>query len=165
MDNNEKVNAELIDSEEYLAKHIPRKNVPEKRIALQIYHSLCQVLPCLDWIPNYRHNKRYLIGDVLGGVTVGLMVIPQSMSYAMLAGIDPVYGMYSCFVPLIVYSLFASSKQLAVAPEATDSGLKTSVAMGLDKALQQRLSSPPGQRTGQRRSDGSGRLRIRGKHG
>src|SRR5690606_10223534 len=47
-----------------------------------------------------------------------------------------------------------------VASETTDSGLSSDAAMGLDKALPQRLSSPPGQRTGQRRSDGSGRLRT-----
>ena len=59
-----------------------------------------------------------LLADVITGVTVGIMIIPQSISYAMLAGLPVQFGLYSSLVPVFVYSLFGSSRQLAVGPVA-----------------------------------------------
>ena len=56
--------------------------------------------------------------DVIAGTTVGIMVIPQSMAYAMIAGLPGEYGLYSAFVPLIIYAMTGSSRQLAVGPVA-----------------------------------------------
>lgn len=67
-------------------------------------------------------------GDLSAGLTVGVMLIPQGMAYAMIAGLPPVYGLYAAFVPQIVYALLGSSRQLAVGPVAMDSLL---VAAGL----------------------------------
>jgi len=56
--------------------------------------------------------------DLLAGATVGVMIIPQSMAYAMIAGLPPVVGLYSSFVPIIIYALYGSSRQLAIGPVA-----------------------------------------------
>lgn len=75
-----------------------------------------QYAPFLDWIPKYR--KRHLSGDISAGLTVGVMLIPQGMAYALLAGMPPIYGLYAATLPLILYALFGTSGQLAVGPTA-----------------------------------------------
>ncbi|MEX2471108.1 MAG: sulfate permease [Gemmatimonadota bacterium] len=70
----------------------------------------------LDWLRGYRRQD--LSGDLAAGLTVAVMLIPQGMAYAMLAGLPPVVGLYASTVPLIVYALFGSSRQLAVGPVA-----------------------------------------------
>lgn len=57
-------------------------------------------------------------GDLAAGLTVGVMLIPQGMAYALIAGLPPVYGLYAALVPLVVYALFGTSRQLAVGPVA-----------------------------------------------
>jgi SulP family sulfate permease len=75
-----------------------------------------KLLPILEWLPGYRKND--LKGDFWAGITVGIMLIPQGMAYAMIAGLPPIYGLYASFIPQIIYSLFGSSRQLSVAPVA-----------------------------------------------
>lgn len=79
-------------------------------------------IPCLRWLRTYRW-KDWLLTDILAGLSVGAMVIPQGMSYAKLAGLPVQYGLYGAFVPCIVYSLLGSSRQLAVGPVAVTSVL------------------------------------------
>jgi len=55
-------------------------------------------LPITNWLPNYK--KAYLSGDLTAGLTVGVMLIPQGMAYAMLAGLPPIYGLYASTIPL-----------------------------------------------------------------
>lgn len=78
--------------------------------------TLRKFLPILEWLPRYK--KEDLPGDLAAGLTVGVMLIPQGMAYAMLAGLEPVHGLYSVTVPLILYTLFGSSRHLAVGPDA-----------------------------------------------
>lgn len=59
-----------------------------------------------------------LRSDLMAGLTVGVMLIPQGMAYALIAGVPPVYGLYAALVPLLVYGLAGSSRQLAVGPVA-----------------------------------------------
>jgi MFS superfamily sulfate permease-like transporter len=61
--------------------------------------------------------------DLLAGISVGFMVVPQAMSYANLAGVPSVFGLYGAFLPVMVYALFGSSKQLGVGPVAVTSML------------------------------------------
>lgn len=68
--------------------------------------------PFASIISLFRHP------DVIAGLTVGVMVVPQSMSYASIAGLGPVYGLYSACVPTAVYAFFGQSRQLAVGPVA-----------------------------------------------
>ncbi len=78
-----------------------------------------KILPILSWLPDY--NIKHLKGDVSAGITVGIMLIPQGMAYAMLAGLPPIYGLYAALVPQIIYAFFGTSRQLGVGPVAMDS--------------------------------------------
>ena len=83
--------------------------------------------PSLHWIKTY--DRTWLRGDVSAGLTVGIMLIPQGMAYALLAGLPPIYGLYAATLPLIIYALLGTSRQLAVGPVAMDS-LLTATAVG-----------------------------------
>ena len=83
--------------------------------------------PILTWIRSYKTLSQ----DCLAGVTVGLMIIPQSMSYAKLAGLSVQYGLYSSMVPLYCYSCFGTCRQLAVGPVAMISLLLNSGLSGI----------------------------------
>lgn len=80
---------------------------------------LQKFLPILEWLPKYK--KEYLKGDTSAGLTVGIMLIPQGMAYASIAGLPPVYGLYAALVPQIIYAILGTSRQLAVGPVAMDS--------------------------------------------
>jgi len=68
------------------------------------------VLPCLSWLRVYNVREN-LVWDVLAGVSVGFMIVPQSMSYANLAGLAPQYGLYASLVPLVVYAVFGERER------------------------------------------------------
>ncbi len=92
-------------------------------------------LPILEWLPNY--NKENLKGDLSAGLTVGVMLIPQGMAYAMIAGLPPIYGLYASTVPLLIYAVLGTSRQLAVGPVAmvsllTAAGIGTMAAGGTE---------------------------------
>ncbi|WP_456427280.1 SulP family inorganic anion transporter [Rhodocaloribacter sp.] len=72
----------------------------------------------LQWLPEYR--RKDLWGDLAAGLTVGVMLIPQGMAYAILAGMPPIYGLYASVVPLLLYPLFGTSRHLAVGTIAID---------------------------------------------
>lgn len=72
--------------------------------------------PILEWLPGYDRSS--LRWDIIAGLTVGVMLIPQGMAYAMLAGMPPIYGLYASLVPLVIYAIFGTSRQLAVGPVA-----------------------------------------------
>lgn len=74
------------------------------------------MLPVVDTVRSYSTTD--FKGDLNAGITVGIMLIPQGMAYAVLAGMPPVYGLYASIVPLLIYALFGTSRQLAVGPVA-----------------------------------------------
>ena len=85
-----------------------------------------EIFPSAKWLPNYsRADWR---GDWPTGLTVGVMLIPQGMAYAMIAGLPVVYGLYAALLPQIIYGFLGTSRHLAVGPVAMDSLL---VAAGL----------------------------------
>lgn len=73
-------------------------------------------LPIASWLPAYQ--RKYLVADLQAGLTVGVMLIPQGMAYALLAGMPPIYGLYASLLPLLLYALFGSSMHLSVGPTA-----------------------------------------------
>ncbi len=86
-------------------------------------------MPILEWLPSY--DKRQLPGDLSAGLTVGVMLIPQGMAYAMIAGLPPIYGLYASTLPLLIYALLGTSRQLAVGPVAMVSLLTAAGVGGL----------------------------------
>ena len=88
-------------------------------------------LPILHWASYYK--KEDFRGDLSAGITITAMLIPQSMAYAMLAGLPPIYGLYASIAPPLIYALFGTSRQLSVAPVALDSLL---VAAGVGAMAQ-----------------------------
>jgi hypothetical protein len=89
-------------------------------------------LPCWRWLKKYEWRTMFP-KDLIAGCSVGVMVIPQSMSYAKLAGLPVQYGLYSALVPVYAYALFGSSRQLAVGPVAL---LSLLLSTGLPKVLE-----------------------------
>jgi SulP family sulfate permease len=77
---------------------------------------LNRYIPITDWLGNYNYS--FLKKDLRAGLTVGILLIPQSMAYAMLAGLPPVYGLYASIVPLAIYAVFGTSRQLGIGPVA-----------------------------------------------
>lgn len=80
---------------------------------------LQSIVPILDWLPNYK--KAWLKGDINAGLTIGVMLIPQGIAYAMIAGLPPIYGLYTALIPQIIYAIFGTCRQLSVGPVAMDS--------------------------------------------
>ncbi|KAJ3330420.1 Sulfate permease 2, partial [Kappamyces sp. JEL0680] len=73
---------------------------------------IASLFPILTWIQKY--NTTWLMGDVLAGLTVGFLVIPQALSYAKLAGVPLQYGLYTSFMGVLVYPFFATSKDVTI---------------------------------------------------
>ena len=85
-------------------------------------------MPFIEQVVNYK--KQYVFNDLVGGLTVGVMLIPQGMAYAFLAGVPPIYGLYASIVPLLLYMLFGTSRFVTIGPAALISLL---VLTGLDQ--------------------------------
>ena len=86
-----------------------------------------QALPALEWLRGYSRGS--LINDGLAAIIVTIMLIPQSLAYALLAGLPAEMGLYASILPLIAYALFGSSRTLSVGPVAVAS-LMTASAVG-----------------------------------
>ncbi len=84
-------------------------------------------LPCVDWLKTY--NTRTLSDDLLAAVIVTIMLVPQSLAYALLAGVPAEVGLYASILPLVLYTVFGSSRTLAVGPVAVAS-LMTASSIG-----------------------------------
>jgi len=88
---------------------------------------LRRYLPVLDW--GSRYNRKALSNDLIAAVIVTIMLVPQSLAYALLAGLPPQAGIYASIVPILLYSVFGTSRALAVGPVAVVS-LLTASAVG-----------------------------------
>lgn len=78
------------------------------------------LFPCISWIP--RYNLQWLLGDCIAGLTVGLVVVPQAMAYALLATLSPDFGLYTSFAGAATYWLFGTSKDIVI-------GVRTIIAL------------------------------------
>jgi SulP family sulfate permease len=77
---------------------------------------LGRIIPAYNWLRNYKRSD--WPSDLTAGAVVAVMLVPQGMAYAILAGLPPVMGLYASIVPLLVYTAFGSSRHLAVGPVA-----------------------------------------------
>ncbi|KYQ91218.1 Sulfate transporter [Tieghemostelium lacteum] len=117
-----RLHSEEEEIEEFITKEElknPKEAIKAVRTRLPLY------LPIVNWIRSY--TKQDLIGDLLSSVTVAIMLVPQGLAYAILAGLSPIYGLYSGWLPLVIYSFMGSCKQLAIGPEALLSVLLGSI--------------------------------------
>ncbi|XP_028828927.1 sulfate anion transporter 1 [Denticeps clupeoides] len=69
--------------------------------------------PVVQWLPKYK-LKEYVWGDVMSGLIVGIILIPQAIAYCLLAGLDPIYGLYTSFFANIIYFLMGTSRHVSV---------------------------------------------------
>lgn len=94
--------------QDWTAKRFTRKKVVK---------SLQSVFPVTSWLPKYN-VRQFLAADVITGVTVAIMMVPQSMGYAQIANLPPIHGLYTSFFALIIYFLMGTSRHISVAPAA-----------------------------------------------
>ena len=97
-----------------------------------------ELIPILEWLPNYNSSR--FKGDFIAGIIVSIILIPQGIAYALIAGIPPIYGLYCALVPQLVYAIFGSSRQVAIGPVAMDSlivatGVSTLALAGSDSYI------------------------------
>ena len=81
-------------------------------------------VPAFEWVR--RYDRRDLRFDLAAGITIAAMLVPQGMAYALLAGLPPEVGLYAATIPVLVYAVFGTSRQLAVGPVAIVSLLTAS---------------------------------------
>ena len=90
-----------------------------------------RLFPFMAWLPNI--TKETIKADLISGLTVALVAIPQSLAYAQLAGVPPYYGLYASFLPVIIGALWGSSPALSTGPVAMTSLLTAASVMTLAK--------------------------------
>ena len=88
---------------------------------------LARFFPILEW--GRAYTSRVLLADLVAAVVVTIMLIPQSLAYALLAGLPAEIGLYASILPLVAYAIFGTSRTLAVGPVAVVS-LMTAAAAG-----------------------------------
>ena len=74
------------------------------------------LIPILDWLP--RYERSWLRADIMAGLAVWAMTVPQALAYAGIAGVPPIYGLYTVPVAMIAYAIFGTSRTLSVGPES-----------------------------------------------
>lgn len=102
-----------------------------------IKSAIISKLPILTWLPTYN-PRQSLLGDIIAGVTVAIMHIPQGMAYALLAGLPPITGLYMAFFPLLVYSVLGTSRHCSMGTFA--------VVCLMTRKVVEELASPPEER-------------------
>jgi len=80
---------------------------------------LKDLFPMLSWLLDY--DRAWLKDDFYAGVTIGVILVPQGMAYALIAGLSPIHGLYAALIPPLLYTVFGTSRQLSVGPVAMDS--------------------------------------------
>jgi high affinity sulfate transporter 1 len=95
-----------------------------RRSVMRIVHRL---LPVINWLPAYQHS--WLVPDVLAGLAIWAVMVPESMAYSGIVGVPPIMGLYTIVPPLIAYALFGTSRLLVVGPD-TATGLISALTVG-----------------------------------
>ncbi|KAI0843967.1 sulfate permease [Daldinia vernicosa] len=103
---------------------------PTPRGILQYFWRL---FPFLHWIT--RYNMIWFMGDLIAGITVGAVVVPQGMAYALLAELEPQYGLYSSFMGVLIYWFFATSKDITIGPVAVMSTVTGGIVSRAEAAI------------------------------
>lgn len=108
----------------HLERRVRRRRNPKQAIraklgqslscsAARIKRVLADFFPVVVWLPRYK-LKEYVWGDVMSGLIVGIILVPQAIAYCLLAGLEPIYGLYTSFFANIIYFLLGTSKHVSV---------------------------------------------------
>ncbi|QGI85321.1 hypothetical protein CEK25_012050 [Fusarium fujikuroi] len=117
-------NADLYIEEEPTVGEFLREITPSTRAIGEYFYNL---FPFLSWVGKY--NLIWFIGDLVAGITVGAVVVPQSMAYAQLAQLPVEYGLYSSFMGVLIYWFFATSKDITIGPVAVMSQVTGNIVL------------------------------------
>ncbi|XP_050179593.1 prestin isoform X4 [Myiozetetes cayanensis] len=128
-----------IYNQELLQGQLHRRQRTPQTLRQKIAHScrctskkaksrLYSFLPILKWLPRYP-VKEYLLGDIISGISTGVMQLPQGLAYALLAAVPPVFGLYSSFYPVFLYTFFGTSKHISIGTFAVVSMMVGGVAV------------------------------------
>lgn len=90
------------------------------------------LFPCLSWIGHY--NLQWFFGDLVAGITIGCVVVPQGMAYAILANLEPQFGLYSSFIGVLIYWIFGTSKDISIGPVAVLSTVVGNVVQAIQES-------------------------------
>uniref|UniRef100_G3U0F9 Solute carrier family 26 member 5 n=1 Tax=Loxodonta africana TaxID=9785 RepID=G3U0F9_LOXAF len=96
----------------------------------KIRNIIYMFLPITKWLPAYKF-KEYVLGDLVSGISTGVLQLPQGLAFATLAAVPPVFGLYSSFYPVIMYCFFGTSRHISIGPFAVISLMIGGVAVRL----------------------------------
>jgi high affinity sulfate transporter 1 len=89
-------------------------------------------MPILHWLP--RYNKAWLSGDIIAGLSVWALMVPQCLGFAAICGVPVQYGLYAAAIALIVYAVFASSRHVVTGPSSTIAAVTGAAVLSVAKA-------------------------------
>ncbi|KAM3617149.1 uncharacterized protein V6R79_002960 [Siganus canaliculatus] len=89
-------------------------------------HLLRERVPIFSWLPRYR-LKKWILGDTIAGLTVGILHIPQGMAFALLTSVAPIFGLYTSFFPVVLYMIFGTGRHVSTGTFAVVSLMTGSV--------------------------------------
>ncbi|EWZ50514.1 SulP family sulfate permease [Fusarium oxysporum f. sp. radicis-lycopersici 26381] len=95
-------------SSEWIKEQVPSKE--------EVVAYAASLFPFATWISHY--NLQWFAGDLVAGITIGAVVVPQGMAYAILANLEPQFGLYSSFIGALIYWIFGTSKDISIGPVA-----------------------------------------------
>ncbi|KAE9415471.1 hypothetical protein Angca_009278 [Angiostrongylus cantonensis] len=133
----------IFDEEFGLLRHSSRESsakrkLEQMRLSRKHFHPcrLLDFLPILQWLPQYDMKKN-LVNDIIGGLTVGIMHVPQGMAYSSLSGLRPVNGLYTSLFPALFYMLFGTSRHVSLGVFAVVSLMSGSCNQRVSNILKQ----------------------------
>jgi SulP family sulfate permease len=95
--------------------------------AVKQSNPILRFLPILEWLP--RYNKAWLTGDIVAGLSVWALMVPQSLGYADISGVPVQYGLYAAALALLIYPLFTTSRHVVTGPSSTISAVTGSAVL------------------------------------